>query len=137
MAKRKILLLNERDPRNPLAGGAEVHIFEIFKRLVARGHEVELLAASFPGCRPVEVVDGVRVRRLANRYLYYAIVPLALRATVRRSRPDVVIDVLNKLPFLSPWMVSTPTFAIVHHLMGATAFRQVAFPLAARASRGL
>ncbi len=131
MAKRKIVLLNERDPRNPLAGGAEVHIFEIFSRLAARGHDVELLAATFPGCEPTELVDGVRVRRLANRYLYYGIVPFVLRSTVKKSRPDVVVDVLNKLPFLSPWTVPTPTFAIVHHLMGTTAFRQVAFPVAA------
>jgi glycosyltransferase involved in cell wall biosynthesis len=131
MAKRKILLLNERDPRNPLAGGAEVHVFEIFKRLAAKGHEVELLAASFAGCKSLEVVDGVRVHRLANRYLYYPTVPFALRAAVKRSRPDVVVDVLNKLPFLSPWVTKTPSFAIVHHLMGTTAFRQVSFPIAA------
>jgi glycosyltransferase involved in cell wall biosynthesis len=123
--------LNERDPRNPLAGGAEVHVFEIFKRLAAKGHEIELLAASFPGCKATEDVDGVLVRRLANRYLYYGLVPFALRRAVKRFQPDVVIDVLNKLPFLSPWFVRTPTFAIVHHLMGTTAFRQVSFPVAA------
>ena len=43
--KRRILVINERDPRNPLTGGAETHIFEIFSRLVRRGHEVTLLAA--------------------------------------------------------------------------------------------
>ena len=41
---RKILVLNERDLENPRAGGAEVHIFEIFSRLVERGHEVRLFA---------------------------------------------------------------------------------------------
>ena len=54
---RNILVLNEREPRNPLAGGAETHIFEIFRRLAAQGHSVTLLAASFPGCAREETKD--------------------------------------------------------------------------------
>ena len=120
--------MNERDPRNPLAGGAETHIFEIFSRLVAKGHEVTLLAASFPGAAREETVSGVHVRRLASRYLYYLAVTAAARR--ERARHDVVVDVLNKLPFLSPWLVGGPCFAIAHHLFGTTAFRQVPLPIA-------
>jgi len=127
--KRRILVLNERDPLHPLAGGAEIHIYEIFRRLVARGHEVTHLAASFPGCKREEIVQGVRVRRLVNRYFYYALAaPAARREAVRGY--DVVVDVLNKLPFLSPWVVPLPCFSIVHHLFGTTAFRQVPLPIA-------
>ncbi len=125
-----ILILNERDPRNPLAGGAEVHTFEVFGRLAAKGHEVTLLAAAFPGCVKEEVVDGIRVKRLSNRYLYYALVPFAARREVRAGRGDVVVDVLCKLPFLSPWLVPAPCVAVVHHLFGTTAFQQVPFPVA-------
>ena len=46
---RRILLLNERDIRHPNAGGAEVHCFEVYRRLAARGDDVTLLAAGFPG----------------------------------------------------------------------------------------
>jgi glycosyltransferase involved in cell wall biosynthesis len=127
--KRRILVLNERDPRNPLTGGAETHVFEIFSRLVRRGHEVTLLAAGFPGSASEEIVDGVRVRRFANRYFYYVLVPwIARREAVRGY--DAVVDVLNKLPFLSPWFVPRPCMAIVHHLFGTTAFRQVPAPVA-------
>jgi len=126
----RILVLNERDPSNPRAGGAEVHVFEIFSRLVRRGWEVTLLAASFRGARREETMDGIRVRRLADRHLYYALVPFAARREIRRQRPDVVVDVLNKLPFFSPWFVDPPCFVIAHHLFGTTAFRQVPFPIA-------
>ena len=34
---RRVLILNERDPTHPKAGGAEIHVSEIFRRLVARG----------------------------------------------------------------------------------------------------
>jgi glycosyltransferase involved in cell wall biosynthesis len=125
---RKILVLNERDPRNPLTGGAETHVFEIFSRLVERGHDVTLIAAGFPGGSADELVDGVRVRRFANRYLYYFLVPWLARREAARC--DVVVDVLNKLPFLSPWLVPRPCMAIVHHLFGTTAFRQVPIPIA-------
>ena len=55
---RRILVLNERDPTHPLAGGAETHIYEIFSRLPARGHEITHLAASYKGARREEVVQG-------------------------------------------------------------------------------
>jgi len=48
-ARSRILVLNERDPLHPLAGGAEIHVYEIMSRLVARGHVVTHLASSFPG----------------------------------------------------------------------------------------
>ncbi len=44
----RVLVLNERDPLHPKAGGAEIHVAEIFKRLAARGYDVKLAAASDP-----------------------------------------------------------------------------------------
>lgn len=126
--KRRILVLNERDPRNPMTGGAETHVFEIFSRLVRRGHDVTVLVAGFRGGASEEIVDGVRVRRFANRYLYYPMVPWLARREAAKGY-DVVVDVLNKLPFLSPWFVPRPCMAIVHHLFGSTALRQVPLPI--------
>jgi glycosyltransferase involved in cell wall biosynthesis len=128
---RSLLVLNERDPEHPLAGGAEVHVYEILARMVERGWRVTHLAASFPGAAKETKLRGVAVKRLANRYLYYGVVPFAARRELARARYDIVVDVLNKLPFLSPWLVGEPCFAIVHHLFGATAFKQVAPPIAA------
>ena len=127
---RRILVLNERDLENPLAGGAEVHVFEVFRRLVERGHTVQLFSASFRGAVPEVAMHGVVVRRLANRYLYYARIPSALRRELATEPIDVVVDVLNKFPFLTPWVANVPCCVIVHHLFGRTAFRQVTFPVA-------
>ena len=63
---RRVLVLNERDPLHPAAGGAEVHVSEIFGRLAARGFEVTLTASGFPGCAPREIVNGYEVRRLGE-----------------------------------------------------------------------
>lgn len=127
---RRILLLNERDPEHPLAGGAEIHLFEIFSRLAMRGYEITHLAASFRDGKREDEVMGVRVRRLANRYAYYGLVPFFARSEAATGRYDVVVDALNKLPFFSPWTTGLPCFTIVHHLFGTTAFRQVSFPVA-------
>ena len=39
----RVLVLNERDSDHPRAGGAEVHVTEIFRRLAERGMDVTLL----------------------------------------------------------------------------------------------
>ena len=44
-----VLVLNERDLEHPKAGGAEVHVFELFERLVDRGARVTLATSSFEG----------------------------------------------------------------------------------------
>ena len=60
----RILAINWRDLKNPLAGGAEVHLEENLRRFVKMGHSVTLLTSNFPGGAKEEVVEGVR--RLAE-----------------------------------------------------------------------
>jgi glycosyltransferase involved in cell wall biosynthesis len=126
-----VLLLNERDLRHPRAGGAETHVFEIMSRLAARGHAVTQLAAGFAGGAAVEKVDGVEVRRLGPLPRYYPAAAWACARETRAGRFDVVVECLNKLPFFSPLYARSPVLALCHHLFGETAFRQVAWPIAA------
>jgi glycosyltransferase involved in cell wall biosynthesis len=128
---RRILLLNERDPRHPRAGGAETHVYELLSRLVRRGHEVTQLASGFPGGAAQELVDGVSVRRLGGLARYYPAAALACARETRAGRFDAVIECLNKLPYFSPLYARAPVLALCHHLFGTTAFAQVAWPIAA------
>jgi glycosyltransferase involved in cell wall biosynthesis len=128
---RHVLILNERDLENPRAGGAEIHLFEIFGRLAAAGDRVTMLCAGFPGGAPTADIAGVRVVRLGSLYAYYARVAGAARRYVAAERPDVLVEAHNKLPFLSPLYTRLPHLVIVHHLFGWTAFRQVPPPVAA------
>src|SRR6185369_15068907 len=57
----KILVVNWQDRENPQAGGAEIHLHEIFGRLAARGHEVTLLCGGWPDCTPRATLDGIDV----------------------------------------------------------------------------
>jgi glycosyltransferase involved in cell wall biosynthesis len=126
----RVLVLNERDAQHPRAGGAEVHVTEIFQRLASRGFDVTLTATSFPGgAREIES-DGMRIRRLGRiRYYYPRAVWNCARET-RRGRYDVVVECLNKLPFYAPSYSAVPVLAIAHHLFGESAFLQVSWPVA-------
>jgi len=42
-----------------------------------------------------------------------------------------VVECLNKMPFLAPLYAARPVLGLCHHLFGTTAFRQVAWPVAA------
>ncbi|MDJ0848057.1 MAG: glycosyltransferase family 4 protein [Myxococcota bacterium] len=126
----RVLVLNERDPRHPRAGGAEVHVAEISKRLAERGFELTQLACSFPGSRAVERVDGMTVRRLGGLAAYYPrVVALTARET-RARRYDVVVEHLNKVPFCARAYAAAPVVAVNHHLFGESAFLQVPWPIA-------
>ena len=127
----RVLVLNERDPKHPLAGGAELHVSEIFRRLSERGYEITLAVSSFKGASKTERVDGLQVRRLGPLLLYYPRVAWLCARETRRGDFDVVVECLNKVPFFSPVYSGAPVLALCHHLFGEVAFRQVAWPIAA------
>src|SRR5258705_9590225 len=128
----RILLLNERCHANPLAGGAETHLFEIFGRLAARGVRTELLCCGFPGAAPTDEHRSVAITRLGTRLSFYARVTREVRRRLAAGAVDLIVEAHNKVPFLSPLYAGrTPVLVIHHHLHGWTAFRQVAPPIAA------
>ena len=127
----RVLILNERDPLHPRAGGAELHVAEIFGRLAGRGYEVSLLASTPPGASEREDVDGIDVRRLGRLRHYYIRAAAACARETRAGSFDIVVECLNKVPFYSPLYSRAPVLALCHHLFGETAFQQVPWPLAA------
>jgi hypothetical protein len=96
---RRVLLLNERDPLHPQAGGAEVHVAEISRRTR-------------------QVLDGMTVRRLGPLPLYYPRVVAATAWATRRGHFDVVVEHLNKVPFCARAYAGAPVIAVNHHLFG-------------------
>jgi glycosyltransferase involved in cell wall biosynthesis len=126
---RDILLVNWNDRTNPFAGGAEIHLHELFSRLVERGHRVTLLCSGYRGASPREVLDGIDVRRIGGRYTYNFVLPRHLRRLVRDEPFDIVVEALNKIPLYSPLYSPLPVVAIGHHLFGTTIFREVPPPM--------
>ncbi len=127
----RVLVLNERDPRHPRAGGAEVHVEEVARRLARMGFELTLASVSFPGAPARETADGFEIVRLGPLPLYYPRAVAYCARETRRRRFDVVVEHLCKLPFCAAWYSAVPVVAVSHHLFGSTAFRQVRWPVAA------
>jgi len=126
----RILVINWRDIRNPEAGGAEVHLHEIFRRIVSRGHEVVLLASRFPGSAREEQVDGIRVIRRGRWWNFNYVVPVVYLSWLRHWGFDILVDDINKIPFYTPLYVHTPMLALMHHFFGDSIFHETAFPFA-------
>ncbi len=125
-----LLLVNWQDLRNPQAGGAEIHLFDIFSRLAMRGHRVRLICSGFPDGPPRETVDGIDVQRIGNRQSFAWLGRGAVRAALKAERPDVLVEDINKIPLLTASLTSRPTYAIIPHLFGTTAFQEVSWPMA-------
>lgn len=118
----KILVINWQDWTNPLSGGAEIHLKEIFTRLVRRGHQVTLFCSHFPHAAQQEVLDGITIIRRGSRALFNYVVPLWYYRVFRHQHFDIVVDDLNKIPFYTPLYVREPLAVIAHHFFGRSIF---------------
>ena len=124
-----VLVVNWQDRENPQAGGAEIHLHEIFGR-IARRHRVTLLCSGFPGAPPRTVLDGIDVHRVGSRYTFQFAAWPYWRRVLRGEGADVVVEDLNKIPVLVPHWGARRTVALVHHLFGEIAFQEAPLPLA-------
>jgi glycosyltransferase involved in cell wall biosynthesis len=118
---RSVLLLCWRDTGHPQGGGSEAYLQRIGAQLAASGIDVTLRTARYSGARRREVVDGVRITRAGGRYSVYvwALAAMFVREMVARlgfgSRPDVVVDTQNGLPFLARLVYGRRAVVLVHH----------------------
>jgi glycosyltransferase involved in cell wall biosynthesis len=125
-----VLLVNWQDPENPHAGGAELHLFEIFKRLAARGHRIRLVCSAWPNAPRNAMLDGIQVDRVGSRNGFALVGRSAVRRALRNERADVVVEDINKLPLFLAGVTDLPFCAIVPHLFGETAFQEASWPAA-------
>lgn len=123
--------MNWQDRENPSAGGAEIHLHEVFGRLVETGHAVTLLASGFPGGSPRLTLDGMDVRRTGGRHTFSLAAPAYYRRHLTGAGFDLLVEDLNKVPLFTPLWAGTRCVLLVHHLFGRTAFQEASPPFAA------
>lgn len=127
-----VIALNWRDLKNPRGGGAEVHLEEILRWLGHNGMRCTLLTSHFPGGAREEQADGYRIVRAGGEYTFNLALPALYRRVAAADPPDIVLDDINKIPFLSPLFTrGVPVLGVIPHLMGRSVFQEVAAPIAA------
>jgi glycosyltransferase involved in cell wall biosynthesis len=112
---RRIHVLAWRDLEDVEAGGSEVHIAEVAKLWAAAGLDVTMRTSWAQG-QPTETLrDGYRVIRRAGRHMVF---PRAAVAEItRRTGPrDVLVEIWNGMPFLSPLWNRGPRVILLHHV---------------------
>ncbi len=124
----RILWLNHRDPKHPLAGGAEVHLREVCRRLVAKGCDVTLLSENFKGSKRSEVLDGIKVVRIGDKFTIHLLAPLMVTRLAKWH--DVIVDdIAHAVPWWSSKVTSRPVVGIIHHVHQNVASFELRFPL--------
>jgi len=111
----RFLMLNWRDPRNPLSGGAERVTLAYLKELVARGHEAYWFANDFPGAAREEIFEGIKIIRGGGKG---SSVFKAIRWYRQQPRFDLVIDQHHGIPWFAPWWCGTSCVAYIHEVLG-------------------
>ncbi len=115
MKQLRFLMLNWRDPENPLAGGAERVTLRHMAELVRRGHEVVWFANDFDDADRETTIDGIRIIRGGGRGTSI----LHARRCCRDHGPfDLVIDQHHGLPWFAHWWSGRKCVAYIHEVLG-------------------
>jgi len=136
----RILVVNWNDRENPNAGGAEVHLHEIFGRIASMGHRVDLLSSGWQGSAPRAFIDGIDIHRTGTRFSFQFNARRYFQERLAGNRYDVLIEDLNKIPLYTPRWNGPPVVVLVHHLFGGTIFQEAPLHMAAAvwiAERGI
>ncbi|MGO8763660.1 MAG: glycosyltransferase family 4 protein [Limisphaerales bacterium] len=111
----RFLMLNWRDPENPISGGAERVSLVYLAELARRGHEVCWFANDFPDAPRQSEVSGIKIIRgggkgasiLKARQWYHV-----------QMKFDLVIDQHHGIPWYAPWWCGTNCVAYIHEVLG-------------------
>lgn len=108
----KILVFSWRDPKHPLAGGAEQVMHEHMKGWIEVGHKVTLFAAYFKGGKKEEEIDGVNIIREGSPYLVVQFKGF-LFYQKHKNEFDLVVDQFHALPFFTPLYIRKAKIAVI------------------------
>ena len=125
-----ILILNWRDIRHPLSGGAEISLHEQAKYWRDQGNKIIWFASSFNGAKNEEVIDGIKVLRKGSHFTVH-IWAFLFYHWKKFDRFDIVIDSFHFLPFFTPlYISSSKIIGLINEVAGKVWFANLWYPLA-------
>lgn len=111
-----ILILSWRDPKHPLAGGAEQVMHEHAKGWMEAGHNVTLFASHFKGAPRSQTLDGITTIRCGFQYLGVHLAALFWHLFGKHTHFDLVVDQFHGIPFFTPLYIRAPKLAVLQEV---------------------
>ena len=108
-------MLADRDWTHPQGGGSGANLREQVLRWIAAGNRVTIVCCAYPGAAKLERDGDLTIHRVGGRSTVFP------RAIWRQWRglvpdPDVVLEIVNGITFLTPLWLRTPRLVLVHHI---------------------
>lgn len=124
-----IVILNWRDSRHPLAGGAEQSLLQHAKYWQSKGAHITWVVSSFPKAKKEEVINGMRIVRMGSHYTVHMRAFFYFKKYLEKET-DIVIDCFHFIPYFSPFYVSKSKIIALINEPGKNAwFKNSFFPI--------
>lgn len=125
----RILILNWRCPKHPLAGGAEKITLEHASYWIKKGIEVVWLSGNYSKGKTEEIIRGVKILRYGTPFTIYFLAPFIYWITFKGNF-DLVFDEFHGIPFLSPlWAWKSKKIAYIHEVAQEIWDEMMPFPI--------
>lgn len=124
MIRVKILWLSHRDIRHPRAGGAELTIYEVGKRLVADGHKVNWITPRPIASPKKELIDGIIISRIGGNLIVH-VASIIYILTMRQDYDIIIDDMGHAMPWFSRLITRKPVIVYFRHRHSRTLKGQV------------
>jgi glycosyltransferase involved in cell wall biosynthesis len=111
----RILIFSWKDKNHPWAGGSEVNMHEQAKRWIECGHQVTLFTSKPKGSKRRDNIKGMEVYRAGGRFTPFLLGSL-FYLTLLRKRADVILEIINGIPFFTPLYARKPIVVLIHHV---------------------
>jgi glycosyltransferase involved in cell wall biosynthesis len=126
---KRAVLFNWRDLSHPKAGGAEIYTDSLLRVLADQGFECTWFASASPGQSAYEKGEKYEIVRRGSELTCRFEAFRWLRE--RRSEIDLVIDEVNTLPWLSPFVRGPKVLLLMHQLAREVWWKEAPLAVAA------
>ena len=138
---KRILILNWRDPKSPLEGGAERFTKKYAEYWAEQGNKVYWLTNSFKGSKNKETINKVEYIRVSpslnGRLISYIFkYPIFLiksiieaKKIIKKQNIDIIIDEIHGLPFFSPLFSKKRNILLTCEVAGPIWDKMFPFPI--------
>jgi glycosyltransferase involved in cell wall biosynthesis len=122
----KIRILNWRDPKHPLAGGAEQSLLNHAKYWKRKGAIIEWFASREKGLKTYETLEGINIFRKGSHYTVHM---HAFREKRKAHEADIIIDCFHFVPFFTPFYAENKKIvALINEPAKEAWFKNIFFP---------